>query len=152
MKFKFRLAKVEEYRRRLEDARKKEFKLAQDALESAIEELRGLQKKNTVTQKRIEEKLCGELTPGEISIYINCLEKMVDIISQKRDEVKSRQLEVENKKQRLIEAMQARKLIERLRERRYEEFKKELKRIEQNLTDEFAKQIFLHKSYGTGES
>lgn len=136
-RFEFRLDKVLEHKRRLEDMDKQELADAQRSLAKSREKLQGL--KNHQGEK-LEEM--SEITPDNIyfkCMYDNYLLRLLLHIENAKDDVNKRGEEVVVKRDELIDSSKKRRVMEKLKERKLEEYAYQRRRWEQGIIDECAK-------------
>lgn len=132
-KFHFRLEKLLEIRRSLEDESKRKFKSAQDEKIKVEEELQNLKEKYRETSKN---RNCSTILEYKIvNNYMNFLDKR---IAEEKINLKNKTIAVEEKRKELIDKQRDRQAVEKLRENKYLEYVKEVQAIEQKNNDEFA--------------
>lgn len=140
-KFHFRLEKLLEIRRELEDESKIQFKNAQDEKVKAEEELQSLKEKYKEVSKN---KNCSTIFEYKIvNNYINFLDKRIE---EEKINLKNKTIAVEEKRKELIDKQRDRKAVEKLRENKYLEYVKEAQAIEQKNNDEFALYGFIRNT------
>lgn len=140
-KFHFRLEKLLEIRRELEDESKIQFKNAQDEKVKAEEELQSLKEKYKEVSKN---KNCSTIFEYKIvNNYINFLDKRIE---EEKINLKNKTIAVEEKRKELIDKQRDRKAVEKLRENKYLEYVKESQAIEQKNNDEFALYGFIRNT------
>lgn len=140
-KFHFRLEKLLEIRRDLEDESKIQFKNAQDEKVKAEEELQSLKEKYKEVSKN---KNCSTIFEYKIvNNYINFLDKRIE---EEKINLKNKTIAVEEKRKELIDKQRDRKAVEKLRENKYLEYVKEAQAIEQKNNDEFALYGFIRNT------
>lgn len=137
-KFKFNLNNVLKYRKIKEDNEKKAFGVLVKDLSKANEDL-------TMIQDQI---VCAYET-NEESTSIDELKSCVDFVASSRDRakeqkklVKHRENCVSRQREILIHAVTKRKVIEKYKERRKEEFLKSKRTVENKFFDEVAQTKF----------
>ena len=140
-KFHFRLEKLLEIRRELEDESKIQFKNAQDEKVKVEEELQSLKEKYKEVSKN---KNCSTIFEYKIvNNYINFLDKRIE---EEKINLKNKTIAVEEKRKELIDKQRDRKAVEKLRENKYLEYVKEAQAIEQKNNDEFALYGFIRNT------
>lgn len=140
-KFHFRLEKLLEIRRELEDESKIQFKNAQDEKVKVEEELQSLKEKYKEVSKN---KNCSTIFEYKIvNNYINFLDKRIE---EEKINLKNKTIAVEEKRKELIDKQRDRKAVEKLRENKYLEYVKESQAIEQKNNDEFALYGFIRNT------
>ena len=136
--FKYSLQSVLTLKEKIEDAKKKELGEANKQYEYEVV------KKNQLVQ--IEKDVCGDirnekLTKKEVDIiYIKQANTYMNIIKTRikdqEEAVCSAKIEVENKREELVDCVKERKILENLKEIHFEEYLVEESRIEQRAVDE----------------
>ena len=140
-KFHFRLEKLLEIRRSLEDESKRSFKNAQDEKLKVEEELQSLKEKYRETS---QNKNCTSILEYKIvNNYMNFLDKR---IAEEKINLKNKTIAVEEKRKALIDKQRDRQAVEKLRENKYLEYVKEVQAIEQKNNDEFALYGFIRNT------
>ena len=140
-KFHFRLEKLLEIRRSLEDESKRSFKNAQDEKLKVEEELQSLKEKYRETS---QNKNCTSILEYKIvNNYMNFLDKR---IAEEKINLKNKTIAVEEKWKELIDKQRDRQAVEKLRENKYLEYVKEVQAIEQKNNDEFALYGFIRNT------
>ena len=140
-KFHFRLEKLLEIRRELEDESKIQFKNAQDEKVKVEEELQSLKEKYKEASKN---RKCSTIFEYKIvNNYINFLDKRIE---EEKINLKNKTIAVEEKRKELIDKQRDRKAVEKLRENKYLEYVKESQAIEQKNNDEFALYGFIRNT------
>jgi len=140
VKKQFELQPVLNYRAELEKLRKQEFALAKQDLDAAADKLE--QEKSEAAQLAEEfSKRQQEIN----SIYE--MQLYADFFARKREEMKEQQRRIEaldrvleDRREDLVQATKEKKVMERLKEKQKEEFRKEQAYKEGLLLDEIATQ------------
>lgn len=141
MKFKFRMQKVLEHRKTLEDIAKSEFEDAVHKLNTEIEKLQKMvddkkQSRYVTYDYQVSDKSSGTEKKFIFS-QANDFLKLQDIrIEKQKLAVQSAEKEVESKREILKNKAIDYKIIEKFKENKKEQFKEELKRKEQTENDE----------------
>ena len=73
---------------------------------------------------------------AELAGFHAWAESLAESIRQQRRAVEAAAREVERHREKLIELSRDKKVLERLKEKKYEEFKKKLRGLEQKMMDE----------------
>ncbi|MDY6843855.1 MAG: flagellar export protein FliJ [Thermodesulfobacteriota bacterium] len=134
--FKFQLEAVLNYR-----------KLREEECEKQLGELNRLlhKEKQTLTsyvssEKGYREELCKKqsygITAFETQWYLSFFDMLTTKIKGQERIIKSTEKRIEEKRQELVKASQEKKIIEKLKEKKLNQFNKELNRKEQMLFDE----------------
>ena len=140
--YKFSLEPVLHYRKLLEENLQKEFSeskrrlVAEEKRLSYLEEIRG--RALGELQKR-EQSSC---TASDIRLYADYIEQVSrDILGQTKKVIEAKKV-CDEKREHLIEAMKGRKTIDKLKERGWKQFKRDLLLKEQNAMNEIAISMF----------
>jgi flagellar protein FliJ len=137
-KFKFRLQKVLEYREHREKQAQRELTGARGLLSEAEAELSTLQEKLKESQKPDSElisnsfNLTHSLVQSRYVMFLSgCINSQNQVVGEKSKEVDSKRLSV-------AEAVQNRKTLSTLKEKKLESYARELNQQEQKNCDELA--------------
>ncbi|ODM25677.1 flagellar export protein FliJ [Acetivibrio mesophilus] len=135
-KFVFRMQTLLNLKIQLENGLKNELGRAVQELERQKDILNGLIKErdeyiDSINSKSEEGISVGKLR--EYNMYISYLNERAKL---QKDNIKKAQLVVDNYRDKLIKAMQEKKVLEKLKEKKYEEYMKEQLKEEQKLNDE----------------
>jgi len=147
-KFQFRLDRVMEYKKKVEEEKKKELFTARENLRLAIENLKKLMKERKDIMDTLKNFQRDDIKINHVLLYLNYLYALNEKIKLKKIEVSQKEREVAEKEKELIEARKEVKVLENLREKRYQDYLQEVKRKEQFMEDEFAKFTYLRREYG----
>lgn len=141
MKFKFRMQKVLEHRKTLEDIAKSDFEKSQQVLNSEIEKLQKM-----IDDKRhsrvvaYDTQISDKSTGAEKKFILTQAEdfqKLQDIrIERQKQAVQIAEKEVEAKREILKNKAIDYKIIDKFKENKKEQFKEEVKKKEQSEVDE----------------
>lgn len=136
--YSFKLQKVLEYRERKEELLQQELAALMIALSQAEEELNRLI--SSFRRNEIELKIKREkrIDVNEADIFRKFLDRMKDKILGQRSRVVHLANLVNAKRNELIEASKEKRVLERLKEKDYDEFLKTLDRKERAFLDELA--------------
>ncbi len=141
--FEFRLQKVMETTRAREELQKKELALALAEVE-----------RNEATLERMLDKLAGELDAfsarhgsktirvSELTQYASYTDKQLGEINTQREDIVKLAALVDEHRRKLLEISKDKKILERLKEKRYEEYRKKLRQVEQKFMDELSARSF----------
>jgi flagellar FliJ protein len=145
--FRFRFEQILNYRKILEEQVMQEFSGLVRDLESEKETLRSLQEEKAALLRELMKKQEGSLTATEISLYFESIKRLrerevaqVLLIAEKEEAL-------ERKRQDLAEAMKQRKIMEILKQKKRENFQKEMNHRESMELNEQGIIRFL-KGYG----
>ena len=135
-KFNFRFASNLRVKERLEEQKKLEYGKALAALENERQKKRILltERENTINSFR--ESVQKDITPYDLQMHNNYLGVLKErIIKQDAAIIKAEEF-AEKKRLELVEAMKERKIMEKLKEKDFEEFKIAEQLKEQKIQDE----------------
>lgn len=136
-KFIFKMQNILDIKMRLETQAKTEFAEASARLNAEEQKLKEL-----LTRKRFYEMEVvsmsekGALNVVELKRHNNSIKAMQDLIEQQTVVLRIAEKNMDRARDRLNEAMQERKVYEKLREKAFEEFKLELNAEEKKEIDE----------------
>ncbi len=137
-KFRFKLQPVLHQRRGKEDTLKKELADIKRLFEIEKSVLEELKHKLLDIHTKLREKQKSLLDPSEAMAYSNYIDKVEQEIELQIVKLTDIANKVKRAQERLIEASKDKKILEKLYDKQYEEFKRELEQVEQNLIDEIA--------------
>lgn len=137
--FEFKLQKVMETTKTREELRKRELAKAlvvfaqnESLLEAMLERL----------EEQIEEyntrKLKPSMTASDLINFSHYTEKLLTDIQHQKKTIEDLAEKVRQHREKLIEITKDKKILERLKERRYEEYRKKLRSMEQKFMDELS--------------
>jgi flagellar FliJ protein len=140
-RFIFRLQSVLDLREKLEDQKELEYAQALRQVEEERAKERALQKQKADCLGNLAARLGGEgeaspIDPHEVARYNDFIDVLKERITAQQKAVHAAEQFAEVKRKELVEAMRARKTIEKLRENALEEYTEEEKRGEQKQVDE----------------
>jgi len=137
-KFQFKLQAVLHFRQRKEDILKKELAEIKKAFDFEKHKLDKLKSKLSKLQIELREK---QLSSFDVSVakayssYIDKIEADIELQSIKLADIAK---EVKKAQERLLKASRDKKVLEKLHDKKYEEYRQEFERVEQGLIDEIA--------------
>lgn len=144
MKFKFGLQTLLKHRGYIEQDAKREHSQAQAVLQSCLNLIRQMYDSIDETRRQIAD-LQSESKPGHIE-HIRHMEEYIKgtQVRIQRERMKARELmqNVEVALEKLIEASRDRKILDRLKEKRFLEFKSKIKKAEEKSLDEIVTMRF----------
>lgn len=149
-RFRFNLDALLRIYAREEETRKRELGEANRALFISEQELVRLGREYDAYQEKeakVREK--GE-TVFQMRLYIQYVFDLKHRIEGQRDQVKQCMARVKQCRERLVEARRRVKAIERIRERRFEAWKKERRIFEVKLIDDLVTQKFIREHPAAG--
>ena len=145
-KFFFSLQFLLDYRKRREESLKKELAKMIAKEEKEKEVLEKLQEKLLFWQKQLEEKKKEErISIPMMLVYYSYLEEFLIQIKKQVEKIENISLEKERLQKKLLQATKDRKIVEEIKEKRWEEFILQQKKLEQKFIDENALIKFYQK-------
>ncbi|NLY76955.1 MAG: flagellar export protein FliJ [Tissierellia bacterium] len=132
-KFNFKLERVLNYKKTVEDYKKNKFGLVQQKLnrEEAI-----LNDFNVCKESVLNEKSNSNLMKvGHLALYNTYINDLNLKIQMQEQKVKEAEVELEKAKEEMIHAVKEKKIFEKLKENEFEKFTYELKKEEEKLND-----------------
>lgn len=145
-KFIYRMQNILNIKNRLEEQAKIEFAIANRNLMEEEEKLALLYKRKTAYEDEIKRLLDDKLQLSKIRENEAAVEVMKDLIEAQILQVKAAERKVEVARAKLQNAMQERKMHDRLREQQFEEFVQEENAKESKEIDELTSY-----RYGVGQ-
>lgn len=134
MKFKFSLEKVLTHRRRLEDEARRDWMLAQAKTQEAIRRLEALYLELDEARSRQIQTRQGSSILGQAAATLQAMDQFLDgqrvRIERQRVQVRELKSEEERFQDVLAQRAQERRALEKLRERRLQEFIARIERAE----------------------
>jgi len=124
-KFEFRLQSVLQIRQKLEDIRAIELKQAQMALKQEEEKLQMI---NTKKEEHFQKANLGEtfLAPFSLKIQTSYTNQLNFLIENQNQSVQLAEKHVDEKRSILLKASQEKKIVEKLKEKKEEEFSRSM--------------------------
>lgn len=148
-KFNFRLEPVVSLKKQKENQRKIALAQAKDELAKRERNLINLcEHKDECEKALIEDLLAGTVDISRKIIFYAYLERLTDEISQQKERVSEARRDVEVKRDLLLETSREKKTLERLRNRMWERYLKEMRKIEQTMLDEVGVQMHCRNGEG----
>lgn len=140
--FRFSLAPVLDYREALEQKRQREYAHAMDMLQVIEDEKRQTLVKIDESHTKAGDAIREGRTDGEAALHQRWIQWAESDLPRVDREIAGRRAEVEARRQRLIETVRERQVIEKLREIENREYVKQADRAEQQMFDEIALREF----------
>lgn len=142
-RFKFSLQRVLEIRKHKEELLKNELVTLRREHTHEESILRELETKHIEQLNEIRKRQsCPNISSEEMLRYYLYLERLDNDIERQQTKLLELEQKVEAAKERLIKASQERKVLEKLHERKFEEWKWEQEKIEQAFLDEIALSMY----------
>lgn len=132
--FNFRLEKVLNYKKTLEDYKKSQYGIAQKNLFDEEDKLAKFNKyKNIVKNEKNQTVIKTNI--GNLAMYNNYINDLSRKIKSQEQIVNKTRKDAEEAKEEMITAVKEKKIFEKLKEQEYEEYLYQLKRDEEKQTD-----------------
>jgi flagellar FliJ protein len=135
-KFFYSMQNILDIKLKLEESAKQEYADARIKLNQEEEKLQALHNRRADYIKEYQSAIMGKLDFLKIDECSNSVEIMDDFIFFQNEEVKKASKELEKARQKLNQVMQERKMHEKLKEKKFDEFLVELNASENKETDE----------------
>ncbi len=135
-RFRYRMQSILNIKLKMETQAKQEFAVAQIALEREEEKCRVLEARKLTYEVEAKKLLSGGLNVQDIIANKQALIRMDEYIKEQKLQIKLAEKQVEQARLRLQEVMQERKTHETLKDKAFEEFLLEEKRLESKEIDE----------------
>jgi flagellar protein FliJ len=136
--FKFRLHTVLDVKKKVEDGHKRQLAQLKLLLQNEEIILEKLEDKKCRVQETIRSQQDAKIDVQAILNYYNYLAALGEKIVEQIVTIKELLDSVERKRDDLIEASRERKMIERLKENQFREFRTTAERLEMKVLDEIA--------------
>ena len=137
-RFKWRFESVKNAKDKEEERSQQELANAQNKLRSEEEKLADLQGRREVHVRRLRQKQTGRLNTADISVIHAYLEELSGQIQRQGRRVEEARVNVGHKREALLRTVQENKVLENLKERDNQAFRKTERRRDQARTDEIA--------------
>jgi len=138
MSFKFRLEALRQYRTFKEDALQKELAQAQRHRDQEGDRLQSLLDKRTRAEESLKREQEKSTNGPHMALYDTFLNRLGGEISDQRDRIGQAEAQCNQKMQELLEAMQHRKTIDKLKEKDLQAYMENLSQNEQKFLNEIA--------------
>lgn len=135
-KFGFRLESVLKLKSQLEDNAKNSLARAARELEIQKDCLQGLKNINDGSINNLNTEVDEGIPVYRIRIYNSYLTSLKNKITVQKENVNIAEQDVDINRESLIKAMQERKILDKLKEKKYKEYLKEQNKAEQLFIDE----------------
>lgn len=134
--FNFRLQKVLDVRKYKEEVKKQELAALLLEYQKEQEFLNYLKFNQDKYQKELREKQVGAIDVFELIFYYTYLFKLHQDIERQINTLCKLQEQIDLKREEVIQAQKERKIVEKLKDKKWIDFKKELDLSEQKFLDE----------------
>jgi len=145
-KFIFRFKSYLSVKEKIEEQKKIAYGKALRRLEEEKQKKREMQRARTEAIRSFKEKVQTKIRPADFQLHNNFLAYIKEAIAKQEIVIKKAEAEAEEKRLELVEAMKARKTLEKLKERDYEEYVFGEKKLEEKVTDGVVS--FKYKDHG----
>lgn len=144
-KFKYRMQSILNIKEKLEEQAKNDFSRARRHLDEEIDKLEALNQRKEDYLEEGRRMRAQSVNVRDLSDNDYALERVDEYILLQQEQVKKAERELEASRVRLTEAMQETKIQNRLKEKAFEEFKKELNAQESKEVDELTSYTYGQK-------
>ncbi len=132
-KFNFKLEKVLDYKKGIESNKKNEYGKAKQKLNSDEDVLNSYNNfKENVARER---NMSTRINIGDLKLYNNFLKEINNRINKQEEQVHKSKCKVEIAKSELIEATKEKKMFEKLKEYKHDEYLYSIKKEEEKIID-----------------
>ncbi len=138
MSFKFRLEALRQYRNFQEDALQKELAQAQRERDQEVDRLQSLLDKRSRAEEDLKREQEKSTNGPHMALYDTYLNRLEGEIADQRMRVNQAENMCKQKMQELLEAMQNRKTIDKLKEKDLQAYMENLNQNEQKFLNEIA--------------
>ena len=135
MAFKYQFETILNLKIRMEDMKNAELKLALERLENEKNKLKKLVSEKEVEEENIKEKQKEKFTADDLRFFNNYISSLNRKIEYQATIVKKEEKNVEKVREELIKASKEKKMFEKLKEKKYEEYMHEYYAQEQQVVD-----------------
>lgn len=141
-KFKYKLQNILDMKQKLETQARNEYGIANAKYNEEQDKLQQLIIRRSGYEKKWKEMMEGEINLKEVSHARNSVNTMKTLVRRQMMEVHKAEIELERRRQELNQIMMERKTHEKLREKEFENFKKELAEQESKEIDQLISYTF----------
>lgn len=135
-KFKFSLQRVLRVKEIREDQQKEKFQEAQQYKQKQQEQLDQMMNEKEKVCSDLKSKCAHPLKVHQLRTYYNYLDRLDDHITHQEQELKKAEDMLEKERQKWIEAQKEKKIMEKLKERKWQDHRQEWFKREQKRLDE----------------
>lgn len=135
-KFFYSMQNILNIKYKLEESAKQEYADARIRLNEEEEKLAALHGRKNAYYGQYQKALLGDLDFLKIDELSNAMDVLDELIELQNEEVRKKSKELEKARQKLNQIMQERKMHEKLKEKKFDEFLVELNIAENKETDE----------------
>ena len=138
MRFVFRLQALLNWKKNLEELAQMRLADKLMSLKTQEEEIQNLRNQRSAYAQEINERSLRGLKAGEYLTYQQYFEESYKALILKEEKKKQTIREIEREREKLIAFTKQRKILEKLKEKKFEKFMYQAEREEQNKNDERA--------------
>lgn len=138
MGYNFKLEALRQYRSFQEDIKKKELAQAQRDRDLEIERLDGLIDKRFQLEQDLKSEQQNSTNGPHMALYDQYLKRISEEITDQRQKLEDAEKRCKEKMGNLLQAMQHRKTIEKLKEKDFHTYMESLNQTEQKFINEIA--------------
>ena len=150
-KFQFKLETLLSVREREEKVAQRELAIVHQELERIIGAVEVLYSEREVVEKTLKEKQQRSITIDSVIEYVEYLQLMYERIASMEDEKLRMQNVVESKRKVVMLAMQRKKALENLKERKLSQWEEEYRKMEKTFLDEVATVRYVQNKRGLAD-
>jgi len=136
---KFRFQSILEYRKNLEEEIQQEFLAGRKKLSQEEKKLFDMRDQITDLHRKFQKKLEENTYPAEIELHQKFLQAMTKAEKNQKKKIRELELNLEKKRLELLQAIQEKKTMGKLKEKAMSEWQKEQLRENQKILDEKAR-------------
>jgi len=144
-KFSFSLQFLLDKKEKEEDLLKRKIAELIKREEKEKRELEEMEQKMAFCQKKLQEKMCQRVKIPLVILYYSYFEKLKDQIERKREAIQGILRERKEIDKALMQVSREKKLLEKMKDKKWKEFVKLRNKLEQKLIDESAVARFYQK-------
>lgn len=141
-KFYYRMQNILDIKTKLEESAKQEYSEARRILNEEENRLKQLEARKMEYLHAYQQAITGKLVFEDIQENSNAVDIMDEYIARQNEVVKRCSKELERARQKLNQLMQERKMHEKLKEKKFDEFVQELNAAENKETDEIVSYLY----------
>lgn len=140
--YNFTLQSLLNHRKFIEETLQKELALFKRSLIDEKKKLKDYEKVRNSLLVKLQQKQRESITVSENLLYLDFLVRMGSDLDKQRDRVLDIEKKIDRKRADLIEAMKAKKTLEKLKEKQLNEYNHKLMKNEQDFMNEAGINIF----------
>ena len=136
--YKYTLEPVLNHRKIMEENLQKELGACKNMLAEEKRRLGRFVKSRHTLLRELKQKQEQGITGSEVILYLSFIEELTKDMEQQREKVAEIGNRVDRKREELVEVMKKRKTLERLKEKAWHAYQKEILKSEQDMMNELA--------------